>query len=394
MGEHGCKSFIFKSDRNLRKDFLESVEKSANIFRRFGRLAVHIDGVADHEAFYGLFFRVFLKIFYYLCRRNRLKRRREYAQRVAHRDANAFTPIVDANYSVHTAKVTFYMAKSARKQKTPASKLRVELTEDQSERKIWSYKATKSNLIVFVVAGVLLIMAVTYCLTAFTGLRHTVPGYPSAETRNTALANAAKIDSLEQVIDGWVFQLANIQRVVTGKEPLALDSVFVASDTTSLEPEIKAAYALSDSLLREQVKKEEQFDSNRKRSGNAQIEGLHFYPPVRGLITQAFNPAIGHPFVDVAAAALTPVCATLDGTVIASYWNDLTGYTLTIQHDNNIISVYKHNEKLLKKVGDKVTAGMPVAIIGDTGELSTGIHLHFELWHKGEAVDPTLYITF
>jgi len=286
------------------------------------------------------------------------------------------------------------MAKRAIKQKSQADKLRVEIIEDHTERKVWSYKSTKSHLIAIVVSAAVLLMIASYCLTAFTGLRRTVPGYPSAETRNTALANAVKIDSLEKVIDGWNFQLANIQRIVTGREPLAPDSVSLASDSISLDKKTLAAYAKSDSLLREQVKQQEKFDSKLNPSQAAHIEGLHFYPPVKGIITQAFNPAIGHPCVDIAAPALTPVCAVLDGTVIVSEWNDLTGFTLAIQHDNNIISVYKHNEKLMKKTGDKVTAGMPVAIIGNTGELSTGVHLHFELWHKGEAVDPSAFITF
>ena len=285
------------------------------------------------------------------------------------------------------------MAKSARKEKSPAVKYRIELIEDQSERKIWSFHGKKGNLIAPVVVIFLLIVAATYCLIAFTGLRHTIPGYPSAESRNTALANAVKIDSLERVIDGWGFELANIQRVLTGREPLVMDSVRTAADAAAPDQQTAAEYAKSDSLLREQVKKEEQFSSKRSAK-SIQIEGLHFYPPVKGVVTQAFNPAIGHPCIDVAAPAMTPVCATLDGTVVTAQWNDLTGYTMAIQHDGNIISVYKHNEKLLKVAGDKVTAGQPVAIIGSTGELSTGVHLHFELWYKGEAVDPALYITF
>ena len=86
--------------------------------------------------------------------------------------------------------------------------------------------------------------------------------------------------------------------------------------------------------------------------------------------------------------------ATLDGTVIYDGWSDEDGYTIHIQHDGDIVSIYKHNEKLLKKTGDKVSAGMPVALVGNTGKLSTGDHLHFELWHKGETVDPAKYISF
>ncbi|MBO5195408.1 MAG: M23 family metallopeptidase, partial [Bacteroidales bacterium] len=82
------------------------------------------------------------------------------------------------------------------------------------------------------------------------------------------------------------------------------------------------------------------------------------------------------------------------GTVIFSGWSDEVGYTIQIQHENDIVSIYKHNSKLLKKAGEKVLAGSPIALVGGTGTLSTGEHLHFELWYKGEAVDPTEYISF
>lgn len=286
------------------------------------------------------------------------------------------------------------MAKHAIKQKSTARKLRMEIVEEESQRKIFSFAATRGRFRAAVVSAAVVLVAATYCLTAFTGLRRTIPGYPSSETRNTALANAVKIDSLEKVIDQWNFQLANIQRIVTGREPLTLDSVRMAAASVPVSPEVMAGFSKSDSLLREQVKNEEKFDIRRQGGAIKQIEGLHFYPPVKGIVTQGFNPAIGHPCVEVSAPALTPVCAVLDGTVISSGWNDLYGFTITIQHDINIISIYKHNEKLIKKAGDKVTAGMPVAIIGNTGELSSGVGLRFELWHEGEAADPARYITF
>ena len=98
--------------------------------------------------------------------------------------------------------------------------------------------------------------------------------------------------------------------------------------------------------------------------------------------------------IDITAPAGSVVKATLDGTVIFAGWSDDSGHTIQIQHDGDIVSIYKHNEKLLKKAGDKVTAGSPIALVGNSGELTTGDHLHFELWHKGEAVDPTRYINF
>lgn len=101
-----------------------------------------------------------------------------------------------------------------------------------------------------------------------------------------------------------------------------------------------------------------------------------------------------HPYIDITAPANSVVMSVLDGTVIGAGWSDDSGYTIQIQHSNDIVSIYKHNQKLLKRTGDKVSAGSPVALVGNTGALTTGDHLHFELWYRGEAVDPTKYIKF
>ena len=111
------------------------------------------------------------------------------------------------------------------------------------------------------------------------------------------------------------------------------------------------------------------------------------------MISNGFNLA-SHPAVDITAPANSVVKAALDGTVTYAGWSDEYGYTITIQHAGDILTTYKHNRKLSKKVGDKVSAGTAIAIVGNTGSLSNGEHLHFELWYKGEAVDPTLYISF
>ena len=158
-------------------------------------------------------------------------------------------------------------------------------------------------------------------------------------------------------------------------------------------PALEKKIREQDSILRMNVTKEEQFQLSLAEGRNLHIEGMHFFCPLKGVISQGYDPSI-HPFIDITAPANSMVYAVLDGTVIASGWNDDSGYTIQIQHVNDIISIYKHNQKLLRKVGDKVTAGEPIAIVGNTGTLTTGEHLHFELWYRGEAVDPTKYINF
>ncbi len=127
---------------------------------------------------------------------------------------------------------------------------------------------------------------------------------------------------------------------------------------------------------------------------NVSMEQIFFSPPVSGPISSGFMPNLGHIGVDILAPKNTAVKAALDGYIFFSDWTLETGNTIGIQHENNIISFYKHNSVLLKKVGSFVKAGEAVAIIGNTGTLSNGPHLHFELWNNGEPVDPTEYISF
>ena len=181
--------------------------------------------------------------------------------------------------------------------------------------------------------------------------------------------------------------------MVEGQEPLKIDSLINSRQKIGVSNEELAELALKDSLLRQQVREEEQFDISERNKRNLPIDGLLFFTPLKGVISQGYDPAI-HPYVDVTAPSGSVVKATLDGTVIYDGWSDEDGYTIQLQHDGDIVSIYKHNEKLLKKTGDKVSAGMPIALVGNTGNLSTGEHLHFELWHKGETVDPTKYISF
>lgn len=272
------------------------------------------------------------------------------------------------------------------------SKLRFSITNNDTHKELFAIKLTKGAIITILIILTCLIMVGTYFLTSRTILRKTIPGYPSEQTKQMAIDNIIKIDSLERVIEMWSFQISNIQRVVTGQEPLGLDSIIVKNPVKEIDESKSELYSKSDSLLREEVKKQEQFNISYNQTQIKQIEGLHFFTPVKGIITEGYNRALNHPYIDIAAASGTIVYSILDGTVISAGWSDDTGYTIQIQHDNDLISVYRHNEQLLKSTGDKVTAGTPISIVGSTGKLSTGAHLHFELWHKGEAIDPALYI--
>ena len=259
-------------------------------------------------------------------------------------------------------------------------------------KKIFSFKSTTGWAVTALVAIVLLIMVLTYLLIDLTPLKQTISGYPSRESRETALENRLMIDSLEKQISLWAFQIGNIQRVMSGREPIDMDSIETLRSNAGEMEIYDVMYAHQDSVLRGFVEKEMALAN--ANGSPSQIEGLKFFTPVKGMVTENFNKAINHPYIDIAAEENTPVYSILDGTVIGADWTEDIGYVMTIQHSNDLISVYKHNDRLLKRAGDKVKVGTPIATVGNTGRLSTGYHLHLELWHEGEAIDPAQYISF
>lgn len=271
---------------------------------------------------------------------------------------------------------------------------RITLVDDDTHDKLWSRKFTKLNVLVYAITVIVVLLALAWCLIAFTPVKTLIPGYPDARSKYDAIQNAIRIDSLENVISKWELYSENLRRVVDGEEPLKIDSLIKAGNASKETNEKRLAeLSLKDSLLRKEVASEDRFDIASGSGKTLPIEGMHFFTPLKGVISQGYDKAL-HPFIDITAPTNSVVMSVLDGTVISAGWTDEEGYTIRIQHDGDIISVYKHNQKLMKKTGDKVSAGTPIAIVGGTGNTADGEHLHFELWHKGEAVDPTKYINF
>jgi murein DD-endopeptidase MepM/ murein hydrolase activator NlpD len=223
-------------------------------------------------------------------------------------------------------------------------------------------------------------------------LREYIPGYSSTALKTKAIELNEKIDSLQQIRVRDSVYMASIRNVLTGElksESINKDSLF---ESFKFDPEeIDLTASKEDSLLREEVAQEDKY--NLFETATSKVNFVLF-PPVKGEITQEYNPKEKHFAIDIVAPKDTPVKATADGTVIFSEWTVATGYVLIIEHPNNLISVYKHNASLTKQQGDLVTAGEVVATVGNTGDLTTGPHLHFELWSEGYSIDPTSYIDF
>ena len=283
------------------------------------------------------------------------------------------------------------MSKSSKEHRT--SKFRLALVDNQSHKQLFTVQFTKTSLFVAIVTILVTLCTLIFSLIAFTPVKTFIPGYPDARSKREAIQNAIKIDSLENVIYKWGLYSENLKRVLEGAAPVKIDSLVNAGMNEAGRKADMADIQRQDSILREKVKEEEQFGIAARNRRILPIEGMHFFCPLKGVVSQGYDP-ISHPYIDITAPAGSVVKATLDGTVIYAGWDNETGHTIQLQHDGDIISIYRHNEKLLKKSGDKVTAGTSIALVGNTGELTSGDHLHFELWHKGEAVDPTKYINF
>lgn len=269
-------------------------------------------------------------------------------------------------------------------------KYRIAVIDDESHRNLFAFHGTKWKILATLAVSLLLFAFCIAALVMYTPIRRVIPGYPSAQTRHLAAENARKVDSLEREMWIWSLQFSNLQRILSGEEPLKMDSLMQDRSALS-EYAYSDLYQYEDSLLRDKIDRVERFNLSENRNRDLGLEALVLFPPVKGVVSSAYEEA-RHPYIDLAVEENSVVSSVLEGTVVFAGWQDETGYTMYIQHRDDLISVYKHNAKLLRQAGDKVTAGMPVAMSGNTGHLTTGPHLHFELWYRGMPIDPIKYM--
>jgi murein DD-endopeptidase MepM/ murein hydrolase activator NlpD len=206
---------------------------------------------------------------------------------------------------------------------------------------------------------------------------------------------AIRLDSLDKELALRDKYFANLNAIISGKKPTDIYSVQNANTNYRA---ISFKNTPEDSALRAQVENAERYNLTlgpTSPESVTSLAGLHFFPPVKGIISGRFDIHLKHFGTDIVTKPKSPVSAVLDGTVIFTGWTMETGYVIEVQHSNNIVSVYKHNASLLKETGDLVRAGEPISIVGDSGELFTsGPHLHFEIWYKGSPLDPEKHILF
>jgi murein DD-endopeptidase MepM/ murein hydrolase activator NlpD len=269
---------------------------------------------------------------------------------------------------------------------------RLSLIDAVSHERLWSVRFTRPIFIGALVSGVIVAMVVFFLLVAYTPIRTFIPGYPSAQTRRQAVQNVQRIDSLEMRLLQWELYSENLRRIVAGETPIRLDSVLLGQEN-SREITDAQYYAMKDSLLRADVALQEQFNVDDAPKKNLPMEALSFFPPVKGVVSEGFERTL-HPYIDITAPAGSMVTSVLDGTVVHTSWDSEDGYLIVIQHAGDILSVYKHNQKLLHRQGDVVKAGTPIGLVAESESLTKGNHLHFELWYEGQPMDPTQFIKF
>jgi murein DD-endopeptidase MepM/ murein hydrolase activator NlpD len=265
------------------------------------------------------------------------------------------------------------------------------LNEDTFEE-TFSLRLTLMNVFVVATVGAILIIIVTSYIIAFTPLREYIPGYASTNLKREATELAIKSDSLTLALKNNDAYIQSIRKVLTGDleyVQINKDSILAADVATSQNVNLTASEA--EMKLREQVAQEDKYNLFEKAVAKVNVV---FFPPVTGIVTERFDVRKEHLAVDVALAKNTPIKAVLNGTVIFADWTPTTGNVIILRHNEGFLSAYKHASSLTKSQGDAVRTGEVIALAGSTGEESTGVHLHFELWKDGYAIDPAQFIEF
>ena len=237
------------------------------------------------------------------------------------------------------------------------------------------------------------LIAVTALIIITTPIRNYLPGYLDVEVRKEIVENALRADSLERMVAIHELYLSNVAGILSGTLPL--DSIRQIDSLATNDENYEIPRSPSEEAFVKEFAEEEKYNLTVLADPEkVPTDGVFFYKPVNGTVSAHYEAAIRHYGVDLVAKERESVLATLDGTVVYAGFDSNQGNVIQLQHKNGFISVYKHNALLLKEVGDIVQAGEAIALVGNTGKLSTGPHLHFELWYKGNPVNPEEYIAF
>lgn len=269
-------------------------------------------------------------------------------------------------------------------------KYKLTITNENTLEEVVGIHVSKLNGVSVLLLTFTVIFLIVSTIIVFTPLRNYLPGYMNSEVREQVVVNALRADSLQEALNRQSLYIMNIQDIFKGQ--VKVDTVHSIDSLTIARSEELMERTQQEEEFRKQYEEKERY--NLTATDYNITSGLIFHRPTRGMKSSGFDANKKHYGVDIAATPNESVLATLDGTVILSTYTAETGYVIQIQHGQNMVSIYKHCGSLLKKEGDVVKAGEAIALVGSTGEKTTGPHLHFELWNKGRALDPSKYIVF
>lgn len=271
-------------------------------------------------------------------------------------------------------------------------KYKLSFINENTLEEVWSFRL--SQLSVFISLGVFAfsLVAFTAFIIIMTPIRNYLPGYLDVEVRKEIVQNALRADSLERMIEIQNLYLKNVTGIISGT--IELDSIREIDSLARVDADFEIPRSPEEEEYVKNFEQEEKYNLTVLNTNPLPMDGLFFYKPVNGVISSHYQADIHHFGVDIAAASKESVLATLDGTVMYAGYDPNQGNVIQLQHKNGFVSVYKHNELLLKEPGEQVVAGEAIALVGNTGKLSTGPHLHFELWYNGKPVNPEVFIVF
>ncbi len=271
-------------------------------------------------------------------------------------------------------------------------KYKLSFINESTLEEVWGFHL--SQLSVFLSLGIFAfaLVAITAMIIILTPIRNYLPGYLDVEVRKEIMDNALRADSLERMVQIQGLYLRNVSQIFMGE--VELDSIQRIDSLARTDVDYNIPRSEEELNYVKEFEQDEKYNLKVLNTSPIQVDGVFFYKPVQGIVSSRYQADIRHFGVDIAASPQESVLATLDGTVIYAGYDPNQGNVIHLQHKNGFVSIYKHNEMLLKEQGQTVVAGEAIALVGNTGALSTGPHLHFELWRDGHPVNPEEYIIF
>ena len=274
--------------------------------------------------------------------------------------------------------------------KRESKNYRLVIQEEKTYKEKFKLKLSRTNVFLTGTFISLIIVSITTSIIFFTPVREYIPGYDTTKMRIQAINNLERLDSLINQLSINENYLESVFQTINGEDYKNIytnESQRISVDLSELDMSLR----VEDSILRKVVEREDKFNVIESET---QTLNLEMSPPVRGIIIESFDVSVKHYGIDIVLKEQTPVKAVADGIVLLSEWTIDSGHTVIVYHKDQLTSVYKHNYLSKVKTGDYVKQGQVVALSGNTGELTSGPHLHFELWDSNGPINPEDFIIF